>query len=78
VIFFYSPFKGEIMRKVLENIETSFHRAPRRIVLLFYGRNPESIRLLKKTGFTCNEIPLRADWSRFTRYRGLLFTSPST
>ena len=76
VIFFYSPFKGNVMGKVLSNISSSFARNPRDIVLVFYGRNPESIALLKATGFPCRELKLRNDWSRLHQYRSLLFASP--
>lgn len=74
VIFFYSPFRGEAMERVLNNISTSFAINPREIILIFYGRNPSSIELLKATKFRCRELQLRTDWSRLTQYQGFLFT----
>jgi hypothetical protein len=76
VLFFYSPFKGQVMEQVLRNVVTSFALHPRAILLIFYGRNPVTIRLLKATGFQWRELALRADWSRFIRYRGFLLTNP--
>jgi len=74
-LFFYSPFKGSVMQRVLDNILSSLTMSPRDFVLVFYGSNPESIRLLEATGFPCRELKLRVDWSRFTHYRGLLFAN---
>jgi SAM-dependent methyltransferase len=76
VIFFYSPFKGRIMKEILNNVSKSFAATPREIVLVFYGRNPKSIGLLRATGFECRELEIRSDWSRFIPYRALLLTSP--
>ena len=76
VIFFYSPFRGKAMERVLNNVSTSFAMNPREIVLAFYGRNSETIEVLKATGFECRELELRPDWSRSIQYRGFLFTSP--
>ena len=76
VIFFYSPFTGKVMEQVLNNVSVSFVMHPREIVLVFYGQNAETIKLLKATKFHCRELELRADWSHFTKYRGFLITSP--
>jgi SAM-dependent methyltransferase len=40
VLFFYSPFVGTVMQKVVENIECSFHEFPREIFILFTGIEP--------------------------------------
>ena len=76
VIFLYSPFKGKILERVLSNVTMSFAANPREIHLIFYGRNPESIELLKATQFRCRELDIRPDWSRLVRYRAILFSSP--
>lgn len=76
VIFFYSPFIGRVMEKILNNVSKSFAATPRKIVLVFCGRNTESIELLRATGFECRELEIRSDWSRFIQYQALLFTSP--
>jgi hypothetical protein len=47
----------------------------RKIVLVFYGQYPETIKLLKATKFQRRELKLRADWSQFTQYRTFLFTT---
>jgi len=75
VIFFYSPFTGKVMEQVLSNVSTSFAVTPRKIALVFYGENPETIELLKSTKFQCRELELRADWTQFTQYRSFLFTN---
>lgn len=61
VIFVYSPFRGKVMKQVLNNITASFAAHPREIILVFYGQNPESIALFKATGFPYRELKLRAD-----------------
>ncbi len=77
VLFFYSPFTGSVMEQVIGNVLTSFAMQPREMVLLFYGSNPNSIDLLKATHWPCRELAIHADWSRFTNYRGFIFTSPA-
>lgn len=76
VIFFYSPFKGNVMKQVLDNITRSFNNYPRRIILIFYGENKESIELLYSTKFQAEKLKLKPDWSRIKNYMGFVFTSP--
>lgn len=76
VIFFYSPFKGKVMEQVLGNISDSFRKNPREIILIFHGRNPQSIELFKATQFSWEELQLHPDWSRAQQYRTFVFTSP--
>ncbi|MBN1507137.1 MAG: class I SAM-dependent methyltransferase [Sedimentisphaerales bacterium] len=78
VLFFHSPFTGRVLERVLGNILTSFATCPREIVLIFYGTNSQSIDLLKGMRWPHRELSLRADWSRFTKFRTLIFTSPET
>ncbi len=75
IAFFYSPFKGRVMERVLENISGSFEQNRRKIILVFYGKNSESIELLKGTDFSWEELDLRPDWSRCQQYRTFVFTS---
>jgi len=77
VLFFYSPFLGDVMRKVVDNVSSSFERNPRPVVIVFYGRSPSSIGMLRDTGFDLRELQVRPDWSKFIQYRALIFTSPS-
>ncbi len=76
-IYFFSPFKGKVLEKVLSNIAASLANKPREFVLLFYGNNPESIELFKAVKFQpkiqSRELHLRADWSHFMEYRCLFF-----
>ncbi len=75
VIFFYSPFKGKVMETVLNNISKSLANHRRKIFLIFHGNNEDSIDLLKRTNFVCEELKLSGDWSRIKNYRSFLFTS---
>ena len=75
VIFFYSPFKAKVIEHVLSNVLLSLAMNPREIILIFYGQNPNTVKLFKATGFRCRELELCADWSQFTQYQGFLFTS---
>ncbi len=36
VFFFYNPFKGEVMAKVLDNIQKSLEENPREVFILYY------------------------------------------
>jgi len=73
ILFFHSPFKGQVMERVIRNILRSFAKHPRKIVLIFYGTNSVSIDLLKATQWPYTELSLRADWSRFTKFRSFIF-----
>ena len=75
VAFFYSPFTGKVMEKVLQNLSSSWRNDPRPMVLMFYGENTYTIELLRATGFQAEELRLRPDWSRFRHYRGFFFRS---
>jgi 16S rRNA G966 N2-methylase RsmD len=37
MIFFFNPFRGSVMEKVLANIVASLRAKPRRVLILFYG-----------------------------------------
>ena len=75
VLFFYSPFMGRTMARVLDNISKSFKENPREIVIAFYGANLETIDLLRKTGFHERELTFRPDWAHFNKYRAFIFTA---
>jgi SAM-dependent methyltransferase len=74
VVFFFSPFTDNTMARVLGNIRTSFQVGDRNIKIIFYGENPETIRLLKEMNFQSKELNLHADWSQFNKYRAFIFT----
>jgi SAM-dependent methyltransferase len=78
VIFFYSPFRRMIMEKVLENLSRSLTSNPRKIILIFYGLNPDTISAIKSSNFQWKELELRSDWTRGTQYKCFLFTNSSS
>ena len=75
VLFFYSPFKGRVMESVLKNISQSYSINRRKIILIFYGNNAESIELLKSINFEWEELKLKPDLKRIKNYRGFVFQS---
>ena len=75
VIFLFSPFTGNTMARVVENIKTAFRINQKKIIIIFYGTNQETIDFLKKTNFKWEELTIRADWSKFNKYRVFIFTA---
>lgn len=50
VIYFFNPFGGSVLAKVLTNIAASLHAVPRRLVILFCGTaSSEAFRLEART-----------------------------
>jgi hypothetical protein len=49
IFFFYNPFKGEVMAKVLGNIQKSLEENPREAFILYY--NPVCVELFNWTTF---------------------------
>lgn len=47
-VFFISPFGGDLLRRVLDNIHTSLVRAPRKVWLIYY--NPYSPHIIDQHG----------------------------
>ena len=76
VLFFYSPFEGSVLEQVLNNIKKSHMMKPRKIILIFHGRNTRSIELLESLNFQSRELEIAADWSRIEHQRTILFISP--
>ena len=77
VLFFFCPFKGDLLDRVLANITASYARKPRPLILVFNGRNARSITKFCATGFNYREVSLQRDPTRFVHYRGLIFTAPT-
>ncbi len=73
VLFFFSPFKGAVLDRVLANVTASYARNPRPLFLVFSGQSPESIERFRATGFGWREVRLQRDPTRFIHYRGLIF-----
>ena len=38
VIFFFNPFSGEVLRKVIDNLYASLKRAPRTVYIIFFNK----------------------------------------
>jgi hypothetical protein len=76
VAFFFSPFFGELLSRVLGNITSSWNANPRPMYIIFYGNNRESIEMLHQTGFACEELDLSVEWLRLTQYRCFVLSSP--
>jgi hypothetical protein len=66
--FLYSPFTGSVMERVVRNIRDAYRASPRPIVIVFYGRNRESIADLDGLGFAKRRHMLRADWTRLRMF----------
>ena len=75
VLFFYSPFKASIFEKILSNVRRSLAEHPRSLYLVFIGFLPESIRILRESGFECREVPLGTDYVRWEKKTGLILHS---
>lgn len=73
IIFFYCPFRGTVLDRVLANIMNSYRRQPRAMVLLFYGQNPTVIRQFRSMALNEREIRMHRDFDCFRHYRGLIF-----
>jgi hypothetical protein len=76
VLFFFSPFTGGVLGRVLAKITVSHARNPRPIFIVFNGWNPKSIERFRATGFSGREVSLTRDPTRFIHYRGLIFAAP--
>jgi SAM-dependent methyltransferase len=63
VFFFYNPFKGEVMAKVLDNIRKSLEKNPREAFILYY--NPVCIELFEGTAFEELKVAKRYAAFRF-------------
>jgi len=73
--FFYSPFKGEVMRTVLRRLRTAMASDPSPRLIVFYGRNRSTIEAMDELGWHRRELPIRRAWSAETKYRAFLYQS---
>jgi SAM-dependent methyltransferase len=74
-LFFYSPFTGSVMERVVKNIRDSYRQSPRPVIVVFYGYNRESLEDLDTLEFEKRELPLRADWTRLNMFRAWVYES---
>jgi hypothetical protein len=49
VLYFFNPFKSDVMERIVEKINNSYKELPRDIVVVYY--HPQSARLFDKLGF---------------------------
>lgn len=49
VLYFFHPFREEVMRQVLAHIERSYRAHPRKLILLYY--HPQMSHVLESAGF---------------------------
>ena len=58
VLFFYSPFKGPVLSKVLSNIQRSVEADPRKVVIVwvYYGTSPGAGQLLQTMVWPLEEL----------------------
>lgn len=74
VLFFYSPFKGPVMSKVLSNIKKSVDSNPRKVIIVYYGTRPDVISLLEKVEWDVEELALPHDYTRPVQKRALVLS----
>jgi hypothetical protein len=71
VLYFFHPFRSEVMAKVLDNIDQSYRRNPRKLVLLYYHPQLHTMlqtrSFLHKTGDTTMPLDLSAVPSPYRR-----------
>ncbi len=77
VLFFFGPFKNQVMRKVLEKIKISSSKNQTDMAIVFIGHNPENIAYLEALGW--HKLDLGEDWNarRSRRYRLLIYSRNS-
>ncbi|HEX5138694.1 MAG TPA: class I SAM-dependent methyltransferase [Planctomycetota bacterium] len=73
VFFFFSPFRRNVMQRVLEKIRSAASRDGNDMAIVFVGRNPETIASLD--GFGWHKQDLGAEWdaNRTSRHRVLVY-----
>jgi SAM-dependent methyltransferase len=70
--FFYNPFKPPVFDLFLTNLKRSLDARPRPFILVFYGRNEETIRFFQDRWPSTSELFLPRDWTRRERYRAFV------
>lgn len=75
ILFFFTPFKPNVITKVVANIQESLKDNPRAVQILFYGTNQDFIDTLGKLNFARKEIYSLRPFTAMKRYKGLHFSS---
>ncbi len=73
VVFFFNPFTGATLRKVLDNIDQSLHDSPRKLRILFYGT--VSTEAFRKEAASQRSLRLQAETRLKTGARALTYTA---
>lgn len=61
IFYFFHPFREEVMSRVLENIERSYLRCPRKLIILYY--HPQLNSMIERVSFLkkCDERAMPFD-----------------
>jgi hypothetical protein len=61
VFYFFNPFRGDVMARVLGNLERSYREHPRVFIVLYY--NPRAADVFEGVSFLrkCTEVPMPFD-----------------
>lgn len=77
VLYFYTPFVGNVFDKVLENIRAWHERGSRRLIVVAYSSRSDQIRAITGQPFVRQrrEIPLPYEFTRIAQRRLYIFTN---
>jgi hypothetical protein len=71
VLYFFHPFRAEVMARVLAHIEDSYRRHPRKLILLYYHPQINSLMqgldFIRKTGELTMPFDITAEPSLYRR-----------
>lgn len=73
VIFFFNPFTGATLQRVLDNIDESLHESPRNLRILFYGT--VSTEAFRKEAANHHSLRPQAEIRLKTGARALTYTA---
>ncbi len=73
IIYFFNPFVGDIMRRVLNNIATTLRGSPRKLLVLFYGT--ASSEAFRNEAKECSWLALRSEIILPTGTIGLIYAN---
>ena len=74
VLFFFTPFTGDVLGRVIDNLNKSLSENPRPVEVIYFGSNEELIDLFRTLDFPSKQI---CDPIPFLNYRGILFSDAS-
>jgi hypothetical protein len=74
IIFFFTPFFGDVKDLVIRNIQESFNDSPRPLHIVYYGSRPDFIETLSDMNTSQHEIYSKRPLSAIGKYKGHLFS----